>query len=706
MAATATLRLKRSYQDFHSSHNGIENSNKKRAPGYPFRAVKSAPVSPEIDLAEMFRPPASAPVSKVEFFPKLPRFNSSGNGPKRPNISPEVIARQTHMAPTVHLIKLAETHSPVLPAPPSASLTASSGAIALPPSSDSSLPSPETVVAKTPTSLSTRRKRLGKDLFLVVPPSGSSSGDLLQPGPRSPMLSGISETRSCPPTPTMNIDGKGSNDTAIDIGGRRADVDALKSSLRGDMTMARRTSLPRLNINADVRIARDCKPILTPLLPTNRLVNKPPLISMVGLVARNREAGAPVVPAAVDETVEDFPYQNGPKEILPRLFLGSEQNAKDPQLLRTLGITSIICVAKEVLCPWLAEEAIEEEGSDTDGSDSSHSDDESSRPVSQSTAHLKVSALLVPPSSHMAYSVSQHNNPPTAPVRPLYVRPTASTPNLQQRFHQAAPSTGKASSSAPRELFAASTVQCKGDSAFTHSGYLSRHFPANHLTGRPAIEYTKLPWSHDEDEIASCFQTHKICELIDRSRQAGGRCLVHCQLGVSRSATLVIGYCMRQAARGVEQGTRDLKSMHDSYTFVRSKSRWVAPNIGLLAQLVQFERLLAAESNAAKSQLPYSNSAYYDSQLSLASAKPKPATPDNLSPSFTCESGSTDSRLATPDTFSSWPQSQKNRSALHTTSPYRTGMPIEEQLSPMTAALYLTKSGPDEIPMHDSGSVS
>ena len=33
-------------------------------------------------------------------------------------------------------------------------------------------------------------------------------------------------------------------------------------------------------------------------------------------------------------------------------------------------------------------------------------------------------------------------------------------------------------------------------------------------------------------------------------------------------------------------------------------------------------------------------------------------------------------------------------------------MPIEEQLSPMTAALYLTKSGPDEIPMHDSGSVS
>ena len=359
--------------------------------------------------------------------------------------------------------------------------------------------------------------------------------------------------------------------------------------------MARRTSLPRLNINADVRIARDCKPILTPLLPTNRLVNKPPLISMVGLVARNREAGAPVVPAAVDETVEDFPYQNGPKEILPRLFLGSEQNAKDPQLLRTLGITSIICVAKEVLCPWLAEEAIEEEGSDTDGSDSSHSDDESSRPVSQSTAHLKVSALLVPPSSHMAYSVSQHNNPPTAPVRPLYVRPTASTPNLQQRFHQAAPSTGKASSSAPRELFAASTVQCKGDSAFTHSGYLSRHFPANHLTGRPAIEYTKLPWSHDEDEIASCFQTHKICELIDRSRQAGGRCLVHCQLGVSRSATLVIGYCMRQAARGVEQGTRDLKSMHDSYTFVRSKSRWVAPNIGLLVR--SFHSHLPVSSN-------------------------------------------------------------------------------------------------------------
>jgi hypothetical protein len=62
---------------------------------------------------------------------------------------------------------------------------------------------------------------------------------------------------------------------------------------------------------------------------------------------------------------------------------------------------------------------------------------------------------------------------------------------------------------------------------------------------------------------------------------------------------------------------------------------------------VQYERALSAESNPDQ-PMPYSNSAYYDSQLSL----PNPhgaRTPDNLSPSSTSES-EVDSHLTTPET--------------------------------------------------------
>lgn len=58
-------------------------------------------------------------------------------------------------------------------------------------------------------------------------------------------------------------------------------------------------------------------------------------------------------------------------------------------------------------------------------------------------------------------------------------------------------------------------------------------------------------------------------DFLDEARERGERTLVHCQCGVSRSATVMIAYCMREAAKALEEG-RDAKElagctgMHDT----------------------------------------------------------------------------------------------------------------------------------------------
>ena len=89
---------------------------------------------------------------------------------------------------------------------------------------------------------------------------------------------------------------------------------------------------------------------------------------------------------------------------------------------------------------------------------------------------------------------------------------------------------------------------------------------------------------------------------------------------------------------------------------------------------MQFERVLAANTDSEIS-MPYTNSAYYNSQLSLASS----SSPDNLSPCSTSES-ELDSRLSTPE----------SRSRFRTHLPQHHNMAVDQQLSPLTAAIRLS----------------
>ncbi|KAG0096418.1 hypothetical protein BGZ93_004542, partial [Podila epicladia] len=97
---------------------------------------------------------------------------------------------------------------------------------------------------------------------------------------------------------------------------------------------------------------------------------------------------------------------------------------------------------------------------------------------------------------------------------------------------------------------------------------------------RYGIEYKNLSWSHSQHNIQHDFSA--AFEFIDQSVAQGGKVLVHCQLGVSRSASLVIAYVMRAQSMGLSE----------AYDYVKQLSAVISPNMTLMYQLAEFEKSL------------------------------------------------------------------------------------------------------------------
>lgn len=210
------------------------------------------------------------------------------------------------------------------------------------------------------------------------------------------------------------------------------------------------------------------------------------------LLRKDEDGGSPTAP-----------YVDGPIEILPRIWLGSEDNAHNWQALAERGIGNVLNVAREVVSPF---------------------DSASSRPL----------------------------------------RSISSTPNFK-------------------------------DERKTSDTY----YPANKLTGRPGMHYRKLKWSHGQSDLvqngfadAMAFVDEALArsegiliQYVPVLATGASRVLIgfaSCQLGISRSATLVIALVMRAAAMrspSAPKEVHDLKGMQAAYAYVKSKSKWVGPNM-------------------------------------------------------------------------------------------------------------------------------
>ncbi|EJD04050.1 uncharacterized protein FOMMEDRAFT_146129 [Fomitiporia mediterranea MF3/22] len=113
---------------------------------------------------------------------------------------------------------------------------------------------------------------------------------------------------------------------------------------------------------------------------------------------------------------------------------------------------------------------------------------------------------------------------------------------------------------------------------------------------RPSMHYLKLSWSHGQpDLVKDGFVT--AMAFIDSALERGDGVLIHCQCGVSRSATVVIALVMRAAAQSLPSASSEVRALKGTgfagaYDFVKEKSSCIGPNMLLIYQLQDYQHVL------------------------------------------------------------------------------------------------------------------
>lgn len=170
-----------------------------------------------------------------------------------------------------------------------------------------------------------------------------------------------------------------------------------------------------------------------------------------------------------------------------------------------------------------------------------------------------------------------------------FVRSTPKNDTIMSVWRNAPAGSKRASASEPQT--AVSEVSFK--SAFEYlPGEPESPTTPKAETSEP--EYIHVPWDHNSEILDDL---HRLCETIDDRISKGKSVLIHCQLGVSRSASLVIAYGLYK--------NRDM-DFNSMYGVVKERSSWVGPNMSLIYQLTDFRsRLLQGNSSKETSEIDF-----------------------------------------------------------------------------------------------------
>ncbi|NXX25680.1 DUS4 phosphatase, partial [Nicator chloris] len=113
----------------------------------------------------------------------------------------------------------------------------------------------------------------------------------------------------------------------------------------------------------------------------------------------------------------------------------------------------------------------------------------------------------------------------------------------------------------------------------------------NHFEGHYQYKCIPVEDNHKAD-ISSWFM--EAIEYIDSVKDCCGRVLVHCQAGISRSATICLAYLMMKKRVKLEE----------AFEFVKQRRSIISPNFSFMGQLLQFESQVLATSYTVEAVSP------------------------------------------------------------------------------------------------------
>lgn len=87
------------------------------------------------------------------------------------------------------------------------------------------------------------------------------------------------------------------------------------------------------------------------------------------------------------------------------------------------------------------------------------------------------------------------------------------------------------------------------------------------------------------DRVCTCFQV----------KLSGGKTLIHCVAGVSRSASLCLAYLVKYEGY----------TLRDSYSTVKNLREIIRPNVGFFKQLIEFEKETTGKQTVVMVQSDY-----------------------------------------------------------------------------------------------------
>ncbi|ODV96977.1 hypothetical protein PACTADRAFT_48760 [Pachysolen tannophilus NRRL Y-2460] len=106
--------------------------------------------------------------------------------------------------------------------------------------------------------------------------------------------------------------------------------------------------------------------------------------------------------------------------------------------------------------------------------------------------------------------------------------------------------------------------------------------------GDKKLAYYFVPWTHTSK---LCPDLPHLTSIIEDSLEQNKKILIHCQCGVSRSASLVVAYFMKA----------NHLNLNDAYNEVKSRAPSISPNMSLIFQLMEWDEVLHKRKSSVTS---------------------------------------------------------------------------------------------------------